>query len=133
MTLTRLQWIALGYAAVLFAAAALNYVPGITDLEGRAFGIFALDIYDDLLHIVSGLWALWSGIASPRAARLFLTWFGLAYLGDGILGVFTGVGYLDLGICRFGVQDYGLVFNILASAPHVILGGFAVVAARLWR
>ncbi|MDW4497036.1 DUF4383 domain-containing protein [Sulfitobacter sp. D35] len=131
--MTRLQWIALGYAAVLFSAAALNYVPGLTDLEGRAFGIFALDLYDDALHVVSGLWALWAGIASHRAARFFLTWFGLAYLADGLLGLVTGVGYLDAGICRFGVQDYGLVFKILANAPHILLGGFALLAARLWR
>ena len=40
---------------VLLAAASVNYVPGLTDAEGRAFGIFALDIYDDALHVASAL------------------------------------------------------------------------------
>ena len=35
-----LQKIAVGYFVVLLAAASLNYVPGITDDQGLAFGIF---------------------------------------------------------------------------------------------
>lgn len=42
MDLIRL--IAIGYAFALILAAALNYIPGLTDAQGRAFGIFALDI-----------------------------------------------------------------------------------------
>ena len=41
-----LQRIAVGYFVVLLAAAALNYVPGIKDDQGLAFGIFALDRFD---------------------------------------------------------------------------------------
>ena len=33
------QKIALGYSVILLAAAALNYVPGLTDEDGLAFGI----------------------------------------------------------------------------------------------
>ena len=54
--------LALVYALILFAAAALNYVPGLTDAEGRVFGVFALDMFDDLLHLASGLWALAAGL-----------------------------------------------------------------------
>ena len=57
---------------VLFVAASLNYIPGLTDAEGRAFGIFALDIYDDALHVASGLWAGIAAMTSRRAARIFL-------------------------------------------------------------
>src|SRR6185295_3992857 len=52
-----LRRIALGYMVILWAAASLNYIPGLTDSQGRAFGVFALDIYDDGLHVASGLWA----------------------------------------------------------------------------
>jgi hypothetical protein len=41
--------------------ASLNYIPGLTDAEGRAFGVFALDIFDDRLHVAS---AAWAGIAA---------------------------------------------------------------------
>lgn len=56
MDLIRL--IAWGYALVLIFAAALNYIPGLTDAQGRVLGIFALDIYDDLLHLASAIWAV---------------------------------------------------------------------------
>lgn len=130
---TRLQKIALGYGVVLLGAAALNYVPSLTDGEGRAFGIFALDLFDDLLHLVSALWALVAGLSSHRWGRHFLAWFGALYLGDGLLGLMTGSGYLDAGIIIYGIQDYDLTFRILANAPHILLGGFAVAAAWLWR
>ncbi|MDK1489433.1 DUF4383 domain-containing protein [Sinorhizobium sp. 7-81] len=122
----KLRWIALGYTVALLAAASLNYVPGLTDSQGRAFGIFALDIYDDLLHIASAAWAGIAGFLSKHAARNFLLYFGVLYLSDGLLGLLTGSGYLDLGILTYGIQDLPFSFKILANLPHIALGGFAV-------
>lgn len=120
--------LALIYAAILFGAAALNYIPGLADAEGRVFGIFALDVFDDLLHLGSGLWALAAALISTRAARQFLLIFGALYLGDGLLGLATGSGYLDLGIITHGVQDLPLGFRIAANAPHISLGAVALIA-----
>lgn len=124
MTLTRK--IALGYFLILSAVAALNYIPGLTDAQGLAFGIFALDIYDDGLHLASALLALSAALWSHRTAKWFLILFGAAYLADGALGLATGVGYLDLAICFSGPVDLPFGFKILANAPHVGLGGFAL-------
>ena len=124
-----LQKLCLGYFVVLTGAAALNYVPGLTDDEGLAFGIFALDIHDDMLHVASALWALVAGLMSHRAARIFLTLFGLAYLGDGVFGLFTGYGYLDLGIVTHGAAGPELSLGrLLANLPHLALGGLAAWA-----
>ena len=120
--------IAFGYAVALAFAALLNYVPGLTDSQGRAFGVFALDIYDDLLHLASAIWALVAGAMSTRAAVLFLRLFGALYLLDGLMGLLFGSGYLDLGILIYGVQALPLTFKILANLPHVGLGGFALFA-----
>jgi hypothetical protein len=128
--LSPVRKIALAYAGILFAAAALNYIPGLTDAEGRAFGIFALDLFDDSLHVASGLWALTAGLVSTRAARIFLTWFGALYLADGVLGLITGSGYLDFGILVRGVLDLPFGFRVLANLPHIALGGFALWAGR---
>ena len=46
----KLRAIAFVYMGILLAAASLNYIPGLTDSDGRAFGVFALDVFDDLLH-----------------------------------------------------------------------------------
>jgi hypothetical protein len=118
---------------ILAAAASLNYIPGLTDAEGRAFGIFALDIYDDGLHVASALWAGIAAMTSRRASRIFLWYFGLLYLTDGLLGLAAGSGYLDLGIVNHGVVDLPLRFKILANLPHIGLGGFAVFASIRYR
>ncbi|MDW3180859.1 MULTISPECIES: hypothetical protein [unclassified Roseobacter] len=124
-----LQKICLVYVVVLLAAASLNYIPGLTDAEGLAFGIFALDIFDDALHVASALWALFAALWSKQSARFFLIVFGALYLGDGVFGFFTGYGYLDLGI--FTNASAGLSFTFLrlaANVPHLLLGAVALWA-----
>jgi hypothetical protein len=125
------QKIALGYFVVLLGAASLNYIPGVTDADGVAFGVFALDLFDDALHAASAAWALAAALVSARAARTFLVLFGALYLGDGALGLATGSGYLDFGIFTYGVQDLDFGFRILANLPHIALGGIAL-ASGLW-
>lgn len=125
--MTTLQKITLGYFVVLLGAAALNYIPGLTDEEGRAFGIFALDLFDDALHVASALWALAAALFSHRASKIFLILFGALYLADGVFGFFTGYGYLDFGIFTNASEGPSFtLFRFLANLPHVLLGGFAL-------
>jgi hypothetical protein len=131
--MSKLRLIAALYTVALLFAAALNYIPGLTDAEGRAFGIFALDIYDDSLHLASALWAAVAAYLSARASRSFLFYFGLLYFTDGLLGLITGSGYLDLGIVNYGIQDLPVGFKILANLPHLFLGGVAIVSSYLFR
>lgn len=131
--MTLLQKIAAGYFVVLLGAAALNYVPGITDANGLAFGIFALDLFDDTLHLVSALWALASAALGARASKIFLVIFGALYLGDGVFGFFTGYGYLDFGIFTNASEGLSFtLFRVLANLPHLALGGFALFAGLRW-
>jgi hypothetical protein len=127
--MSKLRLISGLYALALLGAAALNYIPGLTDAQGRAFGIFALDIYDDGLHLASALWALSAALISARAAKAFLLYFGILYFGDGLLGLITGSGYLDLGIINYGIQDLPFGFKILANLPHLFLGGAAILSS----
>lgn len=127
--MTGLQKLCLGYFVALMIAASINYIPGLTDEAGLAFGIFALDIYDDALHVASAIWALVAGLMSWRAARAFLILFGFAYLADGVFGIFTGYGFLDLGIFTNASLGTDWSFGrVIANAPHLGLGGLAVVA-----
>jgi hypothetical protein len=120
--------IAAGFAVALAIVTLLNYIPGLTDAKGRAFGIFALDIYDDALHFASALWAAIAAYTSRSAAVLFLKVFGTLYFLDGLLGLAVGVGYLDLGIILQGVQSYPFGFKILANGPHLLLGGIGIAS-----
>ena len=130
--MTLIRRICIGYFVALLGAASLNYTPGLTDDQGRSFGIFALDIYDDALHLGSALWALAAALLSHRAARIFLLTFGAIYLGDGALGLTTGSGYLDLGIFTTGWLPQPVLFRIMANLPHIALGGFALFAGLRW-
>lgn len=129
--MTALRWISFGFMISLLIAAGLNYVPGITDADGRAFGVFALDIYDDLLHLFSAIWAGAAAFLSHRASRNFLLYFGLLYFADGLMGLVTGSGYLDLGIINYGWVDLPFGFKILANLPHLGLGGIALLSVAL--
>lgn len=120
--------LAFGYMVALGIAAATNYIPGLTDAQGKAFGIFALDIFDDLLHVASAAWAGIAGWMSRRASDIFFRTFGPLYLADGAMGLFTGVGYLDLGILQYGVQATSVLQNIPPNIPHLVLGGLATYA-----
>lgn len=130
--MTMLRYVSFGFTFSLLIAASLNYIPGLTDTEGRAFGIFALDVFDDSLHFFSALWALIAGLMSHRAARIFLIYFGALYFGDGLIGLVTGSGYLDFGIFNYGIQDFTFMFKILSNLPHLTLGGFAMFSVWIW-
>ena len=121
--------VAFAYAVILALVASLNYLPisGIVDDQGRTFGIFALDIYDDSLPLASALWALAAALISARASRMFLILFGTLYFFDGLLGCFAGSGFLDLGIFTWGWLDLPVKLKILSSVPHLILGGIALI------
>ena len=128
-----LAWI---YAVLFAVVTSLNYVPGLTDAEGRTFGLFALDVFDDLLHAASGVWAALAAWWSTRATITYFRWFGTLYCLDGLLGLATGSGYLDLGILLHGVLDLPLRTRVLMNLPHIVIGGFAAFAgfvlARVW-
>ncbi|MBX9457235.1 MAG: hypothetical protein KL863_15065 [Rhizobium sp.] len=131
--MNRLRLTATIYCLVLLLAASLNYLPYVPVEDGKTFGIFALDIYDDALHFASAAWAGIAAWLGARASRSFLVVFGFLYFADGLLGLATGSGYLDLGIVNFGVQVLPLGFKVLANLPHLTLGGVALVAGILMR
>jgi len=119
-------------AALLFAALT-DYIPAFMDSEGRVFGLFHLDIYKDALHVASGLWAL-AAAYSRRTAVFFLRVFGTLYFLDGVMGAFTGSGYLDLSIFIDGVRSVSAIVKILSSLPHLGLGAFGIaVGWSPWR
>jgi hypothetical protein len=130
----RHRWAAVFLAAALLFAAATDYIPAFIDAEGRVFGIFHLDVYKDALHVASGLWALAAAAISRNAAVQFLRIFGTLYFLDGVMGVFTGSGFLDLSIIIEGVRNVPVSLKVLSSLPHLALGLFGIVVGwSPWR
>ncbi len=124
---------ALLLAAALLFAAATDYIPAFIDAEGRVFGLFHLDVYKDALHVASGLWAM-AAATTRRSALFFLRVFGTLYFLDGVMGTFTGSGYLDLSIFIDGIRNVSPLVKFLSSVPHLALGAFGILVGwSPWR
>jgi hypothetical protein len=126
LDMARAVALALGVALTLATLSGL--VPGLTDASGRTFGLFKLNVYQNLLHTVSALWAFFAAYISRSAAISFLRLFGTLYFIDGLMGLAIGSGYLDLGVLIYGIMDVPLWFKFLTSLPHLVLGGVAALA-----
>jgi|AntRauTorckE6833_2_1112554.scaffolds.fasta_scaffold01130_6 hypothetical protein len=121
-----IQKLAIAYFFMFIGVVALDFIPGFKDAEGYLFGLFSLDLYDHSLHLFSGIWALVAGIISRAQAVRYFQWFGLIYFFDGVVGCIFGNAYLDFGIFLYGTTDWSPVVKILASAPHIAIGGTAL-------
>ena len=122
------------YFVGFMAIVALDFVPQFVDAEGRLFGLFTLDLYDNSLHAASGIWAGAAAWSSRAAARTYFRIFGPLYFLDGLMGLALGSGYLDLGIFLYGPLDLPLMIRFLANLPHLLIGGVAIwVGYRLAR
>ena len=116
------------YFVLFILVVAIGYVPGFKDDAGRLFGLFTLDLYDDSLHLASGLWAGAAAWWSAGAARAYFRLFGPLYFLDGLMGLAVGSGYLDGGIFLYGVLDLPLTTRFFANLPHLVIGGIAIWA-----
>jgi hypothetical protein len=115
------------YAAMFLGVVLVGYVPPLNDENGYLLGLFSLQWYDDLLHLGSAIWATVAALRSDAASRMYFRIFGPIYFLDGVCGLLTGNGYLDLGIILQGPADLPLSTRIAANTPHLLIGGFAVL------
>lgn len=118
-----IQKFALLYAAMFFFIAVMGAIPSLVDEHGLLFGLFTLDVHDNLLHAGSGLWALIAGLISKRAATQYFKIFGVIYCLDGVVGLFLGNAYLDFGLFLYGIADTSLLVRFLTNIPHIAIGG----------
>ena len=121
----RVRAIGWAYFLLFVLVVAIGYVPAFEDAEGRLFGLFTLDLYDDALHLASGLWAGIAAWIGRDAARTYFRIFGPLYFLDGLMGLAVGSGYLDFGIFLYGPLDLPLATRFFANVPHLLIGGIA--------
>jgi hypothetical protein len=115
------------YALLFVGVTALGYVPPFHDQQGYLFGLFKLELWDDALHLASGVWAAIAAYLSYNATRTYFRIFGPLYFFDGVVGLITGMGYLDLGIFLHGPMDLPMQTRIFANLPHILIGGVAIL------
>ena len=115
------------YALLFVGVTALGYIPAFLDDQGNLFGLFKLQWWDDALHLGSGLWAAIAAYTSYSASRTYFRIFGPLYFLDGVLGLLTGSGYLDLGIILHGPMAMPLETRVAMNVPHILIGGVAIL------
>ena len=114
------------YAALFLFIVALGYIPGLTNADGELLGLFTIDPVDNIVHLISGIWAAVAASRSTRASILYFRIFGSIYFLDAIFGLLFGEGILDAGIIRHGITQVDFVSGIAPNLPHVVIGGLAL-------
>jgi hypothetical protein len=110
------------YAKIVGVVVLLVGIVGVIagDPEEGLFGLFNIDIVEDIVHLATGGLLAYAGFAGTnRAVKTIVTALGVVYLLVGVLGFVTPE--------LFGLipHEYSLADNIL----HLTLGALALLAA----
>ncbi|HSE57042.1 MAG TPA: DUF4383 domain-containing protein [Candidatus Paceibacterota bacterium] len=89
----------------------LGFVPGITG-NGHLLGIFEVDSLHNIIHLLSGVLALWLG-KSESGAKTYFKVFGVVYALVTVLGFLSGT---VLGLISVNLADNVLHLVIAAIA-----------------
>jgi hypothetical protein len=115
----RLYTTAAGAALVVFGIVGFFYSAsfGSPGEVKEAFGIFAVNGWDNVLYILAGVLGL---IAADYASRRYSLWIGAFFIGLALWGFTIGSGEAILGFLPVNGGD-----NLL----HIVLGALGVLAA----
>jgi hypothetical protein len=111
---------ALWFGIVFLAIGVLGFVPGITS-DGKLLGIFEVNAFHNIVHLLSGAAALACYYAGDRASRMYFQIFGPVYGLVALAGIFTGDGDI-LGILANNWPD--VVLHLLIAGAAIYLGYF---------
>ena len=110
-----LKKLAMVFGVVFLLIGVLGFVPGITT-DGHLLGIFEVDGIHNVIHLLSGAVALWAGMTSAKASKMYFQVFGVVYALVAVLGIFTS--------SFLGLIDVNGADNIL----HVLIAAVALYA-----
>ena len=127
MTDKRLRTLAWIYTAGFLGIFAICHTPGLSDAEGRLFGLFKIDPIDDFVHLLSGIAGALIAWRRPRAIAAYFLVVGVLYDLDAVVGMTMSRGLLDLSVFRLGPggPDFS-VTNWLLNLPHIVLATLAL-------
>jgi hypothetical protein len=119
------------FGAIILAIGILGFVPGISSGyadSGLLLGIFAINPLHNVIHILTGLVALFAGLYADGAyARLYALVFGVVYALITVVG-FTQLFFVN-GDQLLGIVPINTADNFLHLAIAVVaLGVYALSA-----
>ena len=95
--------LAIIYGIVFVAIGVMGFLPHFTQKE-MLFGMFQVNAMHNIVHLVTGLIALWVGFSTASACRIFFQVFGIIYLLVSFLGFYYG-DQMMLGIIANNAAD----------------------------
>ena len=116
-----LKKLALLFGAVFVLVGVLGFIPGITS-NGLLLGLFRVDLIHNLVHLLSGLVALYAGFTSNSASKMWFQVFGVVYALVAILGFYYG----DAKVLGFLVNNMADTYLHLVLAVAILAVGFGV-------
>ncbi len=120
-----LQKIAYLYGISFFLVIVLAFIPGLTDENGKIFGLYRNVTANHVLHALSGIWALYAASKSEKSTLFYFRVFGILYFLDGLSGLLTGYNFLNL---HFLTKELAIIAakRLAANTPHMLIGGIAI-------
>lgn len=112
---------------VLVIVGVLGFVPGITT-NGHLLGIFDVNTLHNLVHLISGLAALYLASKGEAQAQMFFKVFGVVYGLVAVLGFFGGDAPV-LGLISNNTADTWL--HVVIAAVSLYLGFFSKKAGAM--
>jgi len=77
------------FGVIFLLLGVLGFIPGVTTDDGL-FGIFHVDMIHNIIHLLTGVLALWMGMSGESGAKGYFKLFGVIYAIVAILGFFQG-------------------------------------------
>jgi uncharacterized protein DUF4383 len=105
---SKIQKIALGFAALFLFVYSLDYVPGIMAANGKMFGLFSMTPIVDFGHLALGTLAAISAFTSAKVSRIYF-W---------ALGVWYGIDVIMFFVSHFNSMT--LLVNAAVNMPHLL-------------
>lgn len=121
-----LKTAAIVFGIALLGSGILGFVPAATPND-HLLGLFHVNTLHNIIHIISGAIALFAGLNSERASRIYFQVFGVIYALVAVLGFVSGDQPL-LGVVANNQAD---IWLHLAIAAIALVLGFAVRESRI--
>ena len=106
------------FGVVFLLVGILGFVPAVTK-DQMLLGIFHVNAAHNVVHLLSGAVALFCGMSSVSASRMYFRIFGVVYAAVAVMGFMMGDTLL-LGLISNNTADTWL--HVAIAAVSLILG-----------
>src|SRR5256885_1766785 len=108
------------FGIVFLVVGILGFVPAVTK-DQMLLGIFHVNTAHNCVHLLSGVAALFCGMAGVGASRMYFRIFGLVYAAVAIMG-FMHMGQDTMLLGMVSNNDATTYLHVVIAAVSLILG-----------